>query len=68
VRQAKGDLYSGGFGYDEFASRLEKLDRYERRALSRRKFAMRELDAASPVADQAWLSGLGKTKPIVVGQ
>jgi hypothetical protein len=52
VRQAKRELYSRSSGYDELASRLEKLDRYERRALSRRKFAMRELDAAPPARGQ----------------
>jgi hypothetical protein len=67
VRQAKRELYSRSCGFDELASRLEKLDRYERRALSRRKLAMRELDAAPPEAGQAWLSCFGKTKPISVG-
>jgi hypothetical protein len=67
VRQAKRDLYSQSLNREKLASRLEKLDRYERRALSRRKLAMRELEVAPPAPSEAWLTSFGKTKPKSIG-
>jgi len=69
VRKAKQGLYAQGRDWDDFTKRLVKLDRYERRALSRRKFAMRRLDAAPPATQSdVWLEHFGKTKPSVVAR
>jgi len=64
MRQVKRDLYSRSLNCDKLASQLEKLDRYERRALARRKRAMREFDAVPE--GEAGLNGFGKTKPYLL--
>jgi hypothetical protein len=45
VRRAKRALYARGLGWDELTRQLASLDRYEGRALARRKMAMRRFDA-----------------------
>jgi hypothetical protein len=65
VRQAKRDLYSRKLNCDELTRKLEMFDRYERRALSRRKLAMREFDGALP--GEAGRNNFGKTKPTSAG-
>jgi hypothetical protein len=45
VRKAKQALHASGLEWDELTRRLNSLDRYEGRALARRKMAMRRFDA-----------------------
>lgn len=45
VRRAREDLYSRAVPADELARQLARLDDYERRTLSRRKFAFRHFDS-----------------------
>ena len=45
VRRAREDLYVGALAADDLARRLARLDYYERRTLSRRKFAVRHFDS-----------------------
>jgi hypothetical protein len=45
VRRAKRALHGSGLEWDELTRRLASLDRYEGRALARRKMTMRRFDA-----------------------
>jgi hypothetical protein len=65
VRQAKRELYSRSRNCDELGRKLETLDRYERRALSRRNLAMREFDGAPP--SEVGCNDFGQTKPVFLG-
>src|SRR5262249_19750363 len=50
----------------EHSKQLAAMDRYERRALSRRKFAIRELDTARLQRAKSQLAGGGKGRGICV--
>jgi len=45
VRRVRGEIMAAWVGADDVTARLMRLDRYERRALSRRKAAIKAFDA-----------------------
>ena len=56
VRRARHDILSGAVVDPDAVKTFAAMDRYERRALSRRKFAIREFDAAAGAACTSNLS------------
>jgi hypothetical protein len=76
VRRVRGEIMAKDFGEGDITARLMRLDRYERRALSRRKAAIKAFDALdgglapkrrrnpwAAVAAAAGLRGLWQNKP-----
>jgi hypothetical protein len=61
IRKRPRPVQRVAIAFGEMASKLATLDRYERRALSRRKSAVRAFDATGG-------RGFGRTKPIWVGR
>jgi hypothetical protein len=44
IRKVRKSLFSVNFSHEQLSKRLASLERYERRAFSRRKLALRELE------------------------